>query len=696
MGAPRLADSGILESRCRAAERTRSVEAARRARARAARRSDPPGVVESAASCPPAESRRGRFLELFASTTIPPAVVAGRSARPTGRRLLWLSFGALGVVYGDIGTSPLYALKECFAPERGIGLGPAEILGVLSLMFWALILVVTVKYLGFILRADNNGEGGVLALSALLGRTGPRRGKAALLTVGLFGAALLYGDGIITPAITVLSAFELKPAFEPYAIPCTVVVLTALFVLQPRGTERVATVFAPVMVAWFLVLGILGGTQIVRQPEVLQAVMPWHGLRFLSEHGLVGLMMLGVVFLVVTGAEALYADMGHFGARPIRFAWIGFVLPALLLNYFGQGALLLENPSLAGRPLFALAPEWFQVPLLVLAILASMIASQAIISGTFSLTRQAIQLGYCPRMRVVHTSADEIGQIYIPEVNWFLWAATIGLVLGFQTSSALASAYGVAVTTTMLITTVLFCVVARAHFGWRRRTALLVSLPFFLIDLAFFGANIWKLEGGAWIPLALGGLVYVLMSTWQRGRALLAERLQATLPSIQDFIRVVQHDNIPRVPGRAVFLTGSSDLAPPGILHNVKHNRILHTEVAFLTLVTEEVPRVTEERRVEVRNLGDGFYKVIARYGFMEDPNVPDLLTRCRAHGMEFPPEQVSFFLSRQRFLPTRKPTMSLWRQKLFAVLMRNTLGATTYFRIPPSQVVELGSQVQF
>ncbi len=625
----------------------------------------------------------------------PVATGAARNPPPAGRRLLWLAFGALGVVFGDIGTSPLYALKECFAPGRGLALGPSEILGVLSLMFWALIAVVTIKYVAFILRADNNGEGGVLALSALLARTRPRRGKALLMVLGLFGAALLYGDGIITPAITVLSAFELEPAFQPYAIPCTLVVLTALFLLQPRGTERVATVFGPVMVAWFLVLAILGGAQILEHPAVLQAVFPWHGLRFLAQHGHVGLVVLGVVFLVVTGAEALYADMGHFGARPIRLAWIAFVLPALLLNYFGQGALLMDHPEHVQRPLFALAPPWFQTPLFVLAVLASMIASQAVISGTFSLTRQAIQLGYSPRMRVVHTSAEEIGQIYIPEVNWLLWLATLGLVVGFRTSSALATAYGVAVTTTMLITTVLFCVVARAHFGWTRRSALLLSLPFLLVDLAFFTANIWKLEGGAWVPLAVGGVVYVLMSTWQRGRALLAERLRATLPSIQDFLRIVQHERVRRVPGKAVFLTGNSDLAPPAILHNLKHNGVVHAEVAFLTILTEEVPRVEESERVEVLDLGEGFTKLTARYGFMENPNVPALLELCRPRGLDFPAGQVSFFLSRQRFLPTRKPTMSLWRQRLFAVLMRNTLGATAYFHIPPSQVVELGSQVQ-
>jgi len=618
-----------------------------------------------------------------------------RPAPPTGRRLLWLSFGALGVVYGDIGTSPLYALKECFSKGHGVGTDMPEVLGVLSLMFWALIAVVTVKYLSVILRADNNGEGGVLALGALIARTAPRRGKAGLIALGLFGAALLYGDGMITPAITVLSAFELKPAFQPYAVPCTLVALAALFLLQPRGTDRVGALFGPIMVAWFVVLAVLGIAQIAEQPAVLQALNPWHALRFLIEHGRQGFMLLGVVILVVTGAEALYADMGHFGPRPIRLAWSSLVLPSLSLNYFGQGALLLAHPEAHERPLFAMAPAWFQVPLFVLAVLASMIASQAVISGTFSLTRQAIQLGYAPRMRVVHTSAEEIGQIYIPEINWMLLVATAGLVLAFRTSSALATAYGMAVTMTMLITTVLFCVVARAHFGWRRRTVLLVGIPFLLIDLAFFGANLSKLEGGAWVPLVVGASIYVLMSTWQRGRALLAERLRVLLPTIEDFIRVVQHDHVPRVHGKAVFLTGSSDLAPPSILHNLKHNRVVHAEVAFLTIVTPEVPRVEPEERVRVRSLGDGFYKVEAHYGFQEDPNVPELLRLCRAHGMDFPPAEVSFFLSRQRFLPTRKPTMSLWRQRLFSVLMRNTLGATAYFRIPPGQVVELGSQVQ-
>jgi KUP system potassium uptake protein len=629
----------------------------------------------------------------------PPPLVsrAAPDARgePRGRRLLWLSFGALGVVFGDIGTSPLYALKECFQPERGLAIDRGSVLGVLSLMLWALLVVVSLKYLLFILRADNQGEGGVLALSALLARTAPRRGKAVLLALGLFGAALLYGDAILTPAITVLSAFEMEPALEPFSVPATLLVLTGLFLLQPFGTARVGLLFGPVMLLWFAVLSILGLRQILAHPEVLAALDPRHGVLFLFEQGRIGLVILGVVFLVVTGAEALYADMGHFGARPIRLTWALVVLPALALNYFGQGALLLADPSSAERPLFALAPEGFRLPLLVLAILASMIASQAVISGTYSLTRQAIQLGYAPRMRVVHTSAHERGQIYIPEVNWSLMAATLALVLGFRSSGALASAYGVAVTTTMLITTVLFVVVARAHFGWPRRVALLCGVPFLLVDTAFFVANLSKLSGGAWVPLAVGGGVFLLMSTWQKGRALLSERLRATLPSLTDLLRVVGHERIHRVRGKAVFLTGNADQAPPSFLHNLKHNQVVHEEVAFLTIQTEDVPRVPDEGRVTVSDLGQGFYKLTARYGFMEDPSVPEILALAGRAGVDFPPEGTSFFLSRQRFLPREQPTMSLWRQRLFAALTRNTLGATAYFRIPPDRVVELGSQVQ-
>ncbi len=629
-----------------------------------------------------------------------PVPDSARSETPGRKRLLLLSFAALGVVYGDIGTSPLYALRVCFDGAHAAGTSPREILGVLSLVFWALIAVVTVKYLALILRADNNGEGGVLALAALIARSAPRKGRAVLVALGLFGAALLYGDGVITPAITVLSALEgletLAPGFHHFVVPCTILVLVFLFLLQSRGTSGVAVLFAPVMILWFLTLAVLGLRSVLEQPSILQAVLPVHGARFLAEHGGRGFLVLGAVFLVVTGAEALYADMGHFGRIPIRLAWTCLVLPSLLLNYFGQGAILLTQPEQAAQPLFALAPSWFLVPLLVLATLASMIASQAVISGTFSLTRQAIQLGFSPRMRVVHTSDKEIGQIYIPEVNWLLMAATVGLVLLFPSSGGLATAYGVAVTTTMLITTLLFCAVARAHFGWSRHLAVAVTLPFLLVDAAFFGANFSKLGHGAWLPLAIGALVYVLMSTWRKGRELLAERLRATLPTIEDFIRTVQASRVVRVNGKAVFLTGNPDLAPPGILHNLKHNQVVHAEVAFLTILTEDVPRVAAASRVEVHDLGDGFYKVIARYGFMEDPSVPEILALARGRGMDFPVERVSFFLSRQRFLPARKPAMSLWRQRVFAFLTRNSLGATTYFRIPPRQVVELGTQVQF
>jgi len=468
-----------------------------------------------------------------------------------------------------------------------------------------------------------------------------------------------------------------------------------LFLLQPFGTARVGALFGPVMLLWFVVLALLGLRQIVAHPEVLAALDPRHGARFLATNGATGLSILGVVFLVVTGAEALYADMGHFGARPIRLVWGFLVLPALTLNYFGQGALILAQPEAAARPLFALVPEAFQLPMLVLAILASMIASQAVISGTFSLSRQAIQLGYAPRMRVVHTSESERGQIYLPEVNWILMAATLALVLGFRNSSALASAYGVAVTTTMWITTVLFIVVARAHFGWRRRYALLVGLPFLLVDSGFFVANLSKLGAGAWVPLAAGGSVFLLMSTWQQGRLLLSQRLRATLPSLDELLRVVRAQPIHRVPGKAVFLTGNADQAPPSFLHNLKHNQVVHSEVAFLTVLTEDVPRIDESARVAVERLGDGFYKLVARYGFMEDPSVPEVLASAARQGVEFLPAETSFFLSRQRFLPRRQPTMSLWRQRLFATLTRNTLGATAYFRIPPDRVVELGSQVQ-
>ena len=628
-----------------------------------------------------------------------PLIAVRAAAPPTGKRLLLLSFAALGVVYGDIGTSPLYAIRECFRGPHAAGTSPREVLGILSLVFWALVLVVTVKYQTLILRADNNGEGGVLALTALLGRATRRRGGTLLLMLGIFGAALLYGDGMITPAISVLSAMEglelLAPSLHAFVVPCTIVVLALLFLVQNRGTIRVGAMFAPVMILWFLVIATLGLVQVVAHPSVLAAVNPVYGVRFIVEHGKHGFLVLGTVFLAVTGTEALYADMGHFGRRPIRVAWSTLVLPALCLNYFGQGALLLTHPEEVAQPFFALAPSWFLGPLVVLATVATSIASQAVISGTFSLTRQAIQLGYAPRMRVVHTSPHEIGQIFIPEINRILMVGTIGLVLFFKSSGNLVAAYGVAVTTTMIVTTVLFCFVSRVQWGWSRTTALLVAIPFLVIDAAFFGANITKIAHGAWFPLAVGALVYVLMSTWRRGRSLLADKLRLTLPRIEDFIRTIEAGKVQRVNGKAVFLTGNPDVAPPAILHNLKHNQVVHAEVAFLTIVTEDIPRVPRERRVTIEHLGNGFYKVYAYYGFMENPDVPEILTLAREQGMDFPLSELSFFLSRQRFLPSKNPGMRPWRQRIFALLSRNTLGATTYFHIPPRQVVELGTQVQ-
>jgi KUP system potassium uptake protein len=623
--------------------------------------------------------------------------------QPRGRRLAVLSLAALGVVYGDIGTSPLYAVRECFHGEFGVEPTPANVLGVLSLVFWALAIVVSVKYLTFVLRADNHGEGGVIALAALIrparteGDGAGATGRKALLLVGLFAAALLYGDGMITPAISVLSAVEglsgVGAHLERFVLPLTVVILAGLFLLQSRGTARVGSLFGPVTLIWFLVIGTLGALSIAHRPGVFLAVLPWHGALFLARNGVAGFLVLGAVFLVVTGAEALYADMGHFGRLPIRAAWWTVALPALLLNYFGQGALLLESPGAASDPFYSLAPPWLLVPLLVLATAATIIASQAVISGSFSLTRQAIQLGYLPRMKVVHTSAEEIGQVYVPRVNWLLMLATIGLVLGFRSSGSLAAAYGVAVTTTMLITSVLFYVVCRTRFGWSRAAAGGLASAFVVVDLAFFGANVSKILHGAWFPLVVGAVVYVLMTTWSRGRTLLQEKVKATSPGVEELARSTRL--VPRVEGKAVFLTSDPGVAPSSILHNLKHNRILHSAVAYLTVVTEDVPRVPREEKVEVHDLGEGFHQVIAHYGFMETPKVPHVLALAREKGLDFPLEEVSFFLSRERFVQRKRPELTRWRRAVFAFLSRNAIDATSFYGIPAGQVVEIGTQVQ-
>jgi len=617
------------------------------------------------------------------------------------RRYLLLSLTALGVVYGDIGTSPLYAVRECFFGEYGVEPTPANVLGVLSIIFWVLIVVISIKYLAFIMRADNRGEGGILALMALIrsARGARTREPWLLIVIGLFGAALLYGDGMITPAISVLSAVEglqvATPFFTPYVIPITIVVLVGLFLFQYHGTARVGAIFGPVTLLWFLVIAVLGIRGIATAPEVLAALDPLHGVSFLAHHRGRGFFVLGAVFLVVTGGEALYADMGHFGRRPIRLTWFVVVLPALLLNYFGQGALLLSEPAAAHNPFYRLAPQWALYPVVALATVATVIASQAVISGAFSLTRQAIQLGYSPRLQIEHTSSDEIGQIYIPPVNWALMLSTICLVRGFQSSSRLAAAYGMAVTTTMVITTVLFAVVAHELWGWRRWTAGLLAGAFLLVDLTFFGANVIKVEHGGWFPLVIAAGVFALMTTWKRGRQILAQRLQSAGLPIDLFLADVAVHAPVRVPGTAVFLTGNAAGVPPALLHNLKHNKVLHERVVFLTVVTEEVPRVPHQQRLEVQALGHGFHRIVAHYGFMEDPNIPDVLRLAATDGLDFPPMDTTFFLSRETLLATKNPGMAVWREKLFAFMSRNAQGATAFFRIPPNRVIEIGLQVE-
>jgi KUP system potassium uptake protein len=619
-----------------------------------------------------------------------------------GRYLAALALGALGVVYGDIGTSPLYAIRECFHGEYGVEPTPRHVLGVLSLMVWSLILIVSVKYLAFVMRADNRGEGGILSLVALAvprEMASTMRGWTwALALLGVFGAALLYGDGMITPAISVLSAVEglgvATPALGPIVVPATVAILIAVFAIQSHGTGRVGRWFGPVMVVWFATLAVLGVRGILHAPSVLAAVAPWHAVTFLVEKGGVGFVVLASVFLVVTGAEAVYADMGHFGRRPIRVAWFGLVLPALLLNYFGQGALVLENPDAAASPFYRLSPDWALYPLVALATVAAVIASQAMISGAFSLTHQAIQLGYCPRLAVSHTSARESGQIYVAPVNWALMVAACALVIGFGSSANMSAAYGMAVSATMMITTALLCVVAYRRWGWRWQTAALaaVLVP---VDLAFFGANLLKLPEGGWFTLVVAAFGFVLMSTWKRGRAVLRERLEETGLPLELFLPDLETSRLPRVPGTAVFLAGDPQGTPLALLHNVKHNKVVHEQNVLLTLVTEDVPYVDEADRVAVKPLGQGFFRVLARHGFMEVPDVPRLLRRIRSAALPIELEATSYFLGRERIIPAGRSGMTRWREWVFAFMSQNAQSATAFFRIPPGQVVELGAQVE-
>ena len=617
---------------------------------------------------------------------------------PSGRRLAGLSLAALGVVYGDIGTSPLYALRECFHGTHGLVPTAANVLGVLSLIFWSLILVIAVKYAALVLRADNHGEGGILSLMALVPRPGART-RIAVVSLGLFGAALLYGDGIITPAISVLSAVEglnvATTALDHLVVPITLAILVGLFLFQKRGTGGIGAIFGPLMLVWFGAIGGLGLVHLARAPHVLVSVSPVHAIRFFRENGILGFLVLGSVFLVVTGGEALYADMGHFGRRPIRIAWFALVLPALLVNYWGQGALLLSDPSAAENPFYRLVSGPWLYPLVVVATAATVIASQAVISGAFSLTRQAIQLGFSPRMRTEHTSEHEIGQIYIPAVNWMLMVACLALVLGFRTSSGLAAAYGIAVTTTMVITTILLSFVAREVWGWPAALVTPLVAFFLAIDSAFFLANMVKVGHGGWFPLVVAAAIFVLMSTWKKGRSLLARRLQADALPLDLFFDSLAKSPPARVPGTAVYLDRSPSGTPPALLHNLKHNKVLHERVVFLTVLTEGQPRVREGERLSSEKLADRFWRIVLRYGFMEDPDIPKALEDCALEGKPFDMMDTTFFLAREALVATKRPGMALWREQLFSWMTRNAARPLVYFRLPAGRVVELGMQVE-
>jgi len=625
----------------------------------------------------------------------------GDARQVPDKPFLALSLAALGVVYGDIGTSPIYALRECFHGSHPFAVTQPNVLGVMSLVFWSLMIIISLKYLVFVMRADNHGEGGILALLALLA---PWHDKSAqsrvLLFLGLFGAALLYGDGAITPAISVLSAVEglelAAPGLSRFVLPITLGVLVLLFRFQKRGTSLIGAVFGPVMLLWFAALALLGAVGIARAPQVLAAVNPAYGADFFLHNGWRGFAVLGAVFLVVTGGEALYADMGHFGRFPIRLTWFVLVLPALLLNYFGQAALMLLHPEQARQPFFALAPGWALLPLVLLATVATVIASQAVISGAFSLTRQAVQLDQCPHVHIVQTSPEEIGQIYIPSVNWLLMIVTISLVLGFGSSSKLAGAYGVAVTTTMVITGVLAFLVALRRWHWHPLVAGLALVLFLTVDLAFFSANLLKIASGGWFPLAAGAVVFTMMATWHQGREILAAHFKKAREPLQGFLARIAAKPPLRVPGTAVFVVEPIPGTPPQLLHHLAHNQALHDQVVLLSVVTKGIPRVTADKRLEVQTLEQGFSQVTVNYGFMQNPNIPVALRECGAFGLLVDPESTTFYLARETLLPSPKPSgMMLWREKLFAFMTRNALPPTDFYRIPPERVVELGLRIE-
>ena len=611
-----------------------------------------------------------------------------------------LTLAALGVAYGDIGTSPLYTMREAFGHAGGLHLSEPAVLGVLSLVFWSLLLVVTVKYVLLILRADNRGEGGVLALGTLATRAvggQSHRLQGLILVLSLGGLALFYGDGLITPAISVLAAIEgletAAPGLEPYVVPLAVLVLLGLFILQSRGTASVGRLFGPVMLAWFATLGLLGLAQIVQSPSVLAALDPSYAVGLFGHDGWQAFVALGAIVLAITGAEALYADMGHFGRSPIRLAWFGLVLPALVLNYFGQGALLLREPEALQHPFYHLAPGWALLPLIGLATLATVIASQAVISGVFSLTGQAIHLGHLSRMTVRHTSAAAIGQIYIPRVNWLLMAGVLALVVGFGSSGNLAAAYGISVTGAMAIDAVLAGLVAAWLWGWGRLAALVFG-GFFLIDFAYFAANALKIPSGGWLPLMIAAGFACTVVTWRRGRTVVRDRLYGHGRTIESFVDQLD-PQLTRVPGTAVFLTGDAAVVPMALLHNIRHNQVLHQKVVLLTVRTQDIPYVAEMQRVDVERLGKGFHRVAVSYGFMDDPDIPRALARCRAHALPVDLAATSYFVARETLIPSPRPELNPLEERLFLLLAASNLSATAYFCIPPDQVVELGLQLE-
>jgi len=613
--------------------------------------------------------------------------------------LLRLTVGAIGIVFGDIGTSPLYAFRETFAGHHPLPVDRLHVFGVLSLIFWSMMIVVTIKYVTILMRADNKGEGGSLALLALISRkTEAARWGTVIVLLGVFACALFYGDSMITPAVSVLSAVEgivvVQAGLQPFVVPIAIVILVGLFMIQQRGTAAVGAMFGPVIVVYFLTLSLLGGLSIANAPDVIWSLNPAWAVRFFLEEKFLAFVSLGSVVLAVTGAEALYADMGHFGRRPIRAGWVYFVLPALMINYLGQGALLIGSPEAIHNPFFLLAPEWFRLPLVLIATAATVIASQAVISGAFSVTQQAIHLGYIPRIKITHTSAAAASQIYIPAVNWALMVMVILLVLVFQTSSNLTAAYGIAVTGAMFIDTCLLAVVLFALWGWNKWLAGALLALFFLVDTAYFAANLLKVPSGGWFPLMVGFIIFTLLTTWAKGRKLLHRQLKQGDIPIQLFIKSAA-GSAARVPGTAVFMTSSADGVPHALLHNLKHNKVLHERSIFLKVAIEDVPFVDEERRVEVEELGEGFYKIVLRFGFMQDMDVPDTLARIERCGFPFKMMETSFFLSRQTPLASNVHGMAIWREKLFAWMMRNAESPMEFFGLPPNRVVEMGSQVK-